>query len=362
MIIGIDSGALGVDDERLKVGVYRMSLSLIKAITLEDRQNKYILYSFNPIDKKIMLSFGGSVVNKVLPKKGFFKVWLPISILKDKNDCFLGLSQSLPKLPRNTKGILFVHDLSFAINPKWFPKSYTKMAQNTKNAIESADNIVAVSKATKKDIIKIFHTDSNKIAVIYEGYDDRLTKTIMKKPEFKIDNYFLFVGTYKPSKNIPNLLKAFAKLVKENKKLNLVLVGSDYWHEQDINKIIKDLKLSRNVKSLGFIDDNLLAYLYSNAVAFVSPSFNEGFGLTFLEAARFKLPIITSDKGSIKEVLGGGALYTDPDSAVSIYNAMTEIYKNDKARKKLITKASENIKKFSWKKSAGEVLKIINAK
>src|SRR3989344_3035552 len=134
MIIGLDAGALGINDERLKVGVYRMSKSLIEALLKIDKQNSYILYSFYPLDKNYLRSLGKNVVSKVLPQKGWFKFWLPLALKKDKPDVFLGLSQSLPKLSQDTKGIVFIHDLSFEKNPKWFPNSYKNLSQNTKDA------------------------------------------------------------------------------------------------------------------------------------------------------------------------------------------------------------------------------------
>lgn len=365
MIIGVDAGCLGITDDRLKVGVYRMSVNLLSEILKIDKKNFYKLYSFLPIDSKFLKNFGRRVENKVIvPSIGWMKIWLPLELKRNPVDVFLGLSQSLPRLPYKTKGIVFIHDLTFEKYPKWFENSYSKMSANTKVAVKEADRIVSVSKSTKNDLLKQFpNLNKNIIKVIYEGFDSRFKNKSLQnskkiKEKFEIDNpFFLFVGTLKPSKNIPNIIRAFYKFIKSGYDYQLVICGSNYWMDSEIN----NLDLENKVKLLGFVSDDVLVYLYSNAELFVSPSFNEGFGLTYLEAAQFNLPIIASNKGSVFEVLGKGAYYVDPSSVEDICQAFEKIVTNKRLRDKLITLAKKNIKKFSWKKSAKQLLHLLKS-
>lgn len=365
MIVGIDAGCLGIKDERLKVGVYRMSLSLLQSLSKIDKKNFYNLYSFYPIEKKLLLSLGPRFKNIVIkPQKGWFNIWLPLALQKNPVDVFIGLSQSLPKLPDKTRGIVIIHDLTFEKCPQWFP-SYKKMSANSYNAAKKGELIIAVSQATKKDLIDIYQVDPQKIEVIYEGFDNRLKKVPSRLARKKLLSlgitkpYFLFIGTFKQSKNIPNILKGFSLFSKDCKDFQLVFAGSDYWLDKEINSTLKDLENRDLVKILGFVSDHELSALYSQATLFVSPSFNEGFGLTYLEAAYFGLPIIASKKGSIEEILGKAAFYVDPTRPEEISKALYRVSRDLSLRERFIKEAQKEVERFSWKKSAKKLLQIL---
>lgn len=365
MIIGIDCGCLSITDERLKVGVYRLAVELLTSLSKIDKVNIYKLYSFNPIEEQILRNLGHNFKNIVIkPAKGWFNIWLPLELQKKPVNLFLGLSQSLPKLPKFTRSIVIIHDLTFEKNPEWFKRTYRRMSQNSRKAVTHTDQIVAVSKATKKDIIDIYKINQKKIKVIYPGLSTRfdsipkdlnyaLKKYSLSKP------YFLFVGTFKQSKNIPNLLRAFEIFSKINNQYDLILVGSDYWKDPEIERVLNKIKIKSKIKILGFLNDNELGNLYKKAYAFISPSFNEGFGLTFLEAVSFGLPIITSDCGSVRELLGKGAVYCQPSSPEDISRAIVELV-NNKNKSKLVNLSRQNIRKFVWSKTAKQLIGLFN--
>lgn len=366
MIIGIDAGCLSVNDERLKVGVFRMTLSLLERLTKIDKKNQYILYSFRPIKKEVIKKLNGDIQNKVVkPAKGWLSIWLPLELKKNPVDIFLGFSQSLPRLPSKTKGVVFVHDLTFEKYPQWFEDSYKKMSFNSRNAVKQASQIIAVSKATKKDLIDIYGINSSKISVIYEGFDKRLKNLSRKMAKKRLTPYgikkpyFLFVGTFKQSKNIPNIIRAFSMFLKTYSGYQLVLVGSDYWLDRQIEKTLKEENLENSIKTLGFIPDHLLEALYSSAYVFISPSFNEGFGLTYLEALYFNLPIIAADRGATKEILGKTAVYVNPDKPEDISKAMKEVVSNKNIRKKTEEYRTEILNKFSWEKTAQQLCSLL---
>ncbi len=365
MIIGVDGGCFSISDKRLKVGVYQYSKELLRQLGKLDKKNKYHLYSFLPVEKKILSLFGSNTENIIInPSLGWFKIWLPKYLKNNPPDVFLGLSQSLPRLPSQTKSIVFVYDLTFEKKPQWFRNSYSKMSENTKQGVDKANKIITLSQSTKKDLIEIYKVESQKIEVIPAGVDTRLNKYKDKKfpQELKIKTpFFLFVGTFKQSKNIPNIIKAFYKFRNKYPQYSLVFVGSNYWMDEEIPKVLHKLNLGGSVRILGFVDDKILSFLYSNATAFVSPSFNEGFGLTHVEAASFKLPIISSTLGASKEMLGDGSLYVEPTKIDSITDAMELLVINKKLRNKLIKSALLNISQLSWEKSAKEILSIINS-
>lgn len=366
MIIGIDAGCLSVSDQRLKVGVYQMAYSLLLALFQLDQKNEYRLYSFSPIEKKLLQLWGKNVKNIIVkPEKGWLRLWLPLELKKKPVDLFLGLSQALPNLPKQTKGIVLIHDLTFEKNPEWFKNSYHKMSLNAKSAVKRADKVIAVSKATREDLINIYQVDKVKIKVIYEGLSQRLKRIAKNKALEQLRRkginqpFLLYVGTYKPSKNIPNIISAFSLFNQKNKGFQLVLVGSDFWLDEEIEKRIKKENLGSLVVNLGFISDEILSLCYSSAFCFISPSFNEGFGLTFLEAAHFNLPLIASNRGSIREIFKSGAFYADPHSPENICQIIETILQRPILVKKKTAVAKNQSKKFSFKTAAKQLLILI---
>lgn len=362
MIIGVDAGCLGIKDERLKVGVYQVAVNLFKQLKELDAHNTYYLYSFQKIDKKLLAEFGENVNNIVVkPSRGWTKIWLPLQLLKDKPDVFLGLNQSLPlKLPLQTyKSVVLVHDIIFEDYPKLYPGSFRKLHRETKTAVGMAGTIIAISEFVKKDISKTYKISEEEINVAYEGIRNfpNPKKVVQKNP------YFLFVGALKPQKNIPFLIKSFAKFVFSTKTTHeLLIVGGDKWMDKEIGKVLKIIpkKMQKRIKFLGNVSDAELAYLYQHTEAFISPSLSEGFGLPFLEALSFGTPVIGPNTGAIPEVVGKAGILIDPTKKDELVEAMEKIL-NPKIRTKLVEKASLQAQKFSWQQFAQKVLETLEA-
>lgn len=168
MIIGVDAGCLGVRDERLKTGVYQVACKLLKALAKIDKDNEYRLYSFYPIEKKVMMFFGKRMKNFVLkPKKGWFQLRLPLELKINPVNVFLGFSQALPS--SSSHNILWVHDIGFEYYPHFYSQFFKKLSKNTKNGVKRAGQIIAVSQSTKKDLIRLYKVPEEKIKVCYLG-------------------------------------------------------------------------------------------------------------------------------------------------------------------------------------------------
>lgn len=367
MIIGFDAGPLSVDDDRLKVGVYRMTLELLSRLSQLDKRNSYRIYSFKKLDLENLAINRKTITNVVLPKTLWHSLWLPLELFTRPVDVFIGPAQSLPRLPQQTKSIVFVYDLTFEKKPEWFAKTYAKMSRNTRSAVYRADHIIAVSQQTKKDIVSFYNIDPKKIEIIPGAISSNLIKysnisddrRIIKKYSLP-DKYLLFVGTYKQSKNIPNIIRAFSSVADTNINLSLVLVGSNLWLYPEIPSVIKESPFRARIINLGYISDKNLSIIYKHAFCFISPSYNEGFGLTHLEAASFKIPVIASKAGAITQVLGKGAYYADPESIQDISNQITKVMSNPKLKNVKIKLAFKNASKYSWVNTSKMILQVIN--
>ena len=172
--------------------------------------------------------------------------------------------------------------------------------------------------------------------------------------------YLLYVGNAFPHKNLERLVLAFGKLKKEKTNLNLILVGKiDYFYKR-IKKLVKELDL-KDVYFPGKVSDKELKSLYKNALLYIFPSLEEGFGLPGLEAMKNKLPVICSNKASLPEIYKDAALYFNPKNVSDIYKKILNIINNKQKQKDLVKKGKKQVKKYSWEKCAKQTLKVYNS-
>ena len=366
MIIGVDAGCLGVTDKRLKTGVYYFAYYLLKNLLKIDKRNQYLLYSFHPLDTGVLRQFGSGAKNLVLrPSKGWLNFRLSLEFWLNKPDIFLGLNQALP-LFHPVKSIIYIHDLAFEHYPACYPDSYPRLSRQTRYAVRHCDKIVAVSQSTKNDLVRLYNVDSEKIKVICHGVSADFKpqgqeKINIIREKYRLSQpYFLFVGSFKPLKNIPGIIQAFALFCKRSKSsYKLVLIGSDFWRDKEISKTIEDLDLESEVVNLGYLETDDLPAIYSGATAFISPSLYEGFGMPHLEAMSCGTPVITSDGSSMSEMIEKAGLLVDPFNIYEISQAMQRLVTDKELYSKLKEKSLKRAKEFSWKKSAESLLDMI---
>ena len=227
-----------------------------------------------------------------------------------------------------------------------------------KKAAQKAKKIIAVSNATKEEIIDHLKVQEDKIQVIYEGADDKV-KFKVQSSRFKVaGQYFLYVGNAYPHKNLERLIEAFSAVNKQrtiNKELKLVLVGkNDFFYKRLEEKVGKEKNSS--VEFLHDITDSELSELYSKAAALILPSLMEGFGLPILEAMSNNCPVLASDIPSLREIGQDAVIYFDPFSVSDIRKNLELIIRNSQLREKLIKRGLEISKQFSWEKTASDTL------
>ena len=355
IVIGVDAGCLGITDSRLQVGVYQVAYNLLKELAKIDKTNTYLLYSFDPIDKNILRTLGERMRNKVLrPKTGWMSVRLPAEFLIEKPDVFLALSQAMPPYhPFKTIG--FVHGLDLVKNFHTYGNAYRKLKNNTEFLLKHAEQIVVSSKFLADAINADY--GAKHVSVLPLGASNAFRPDGEK---FTLDKpYFLFVGTLKPSKNIPRILKGFYKFLRSSRKdYYLVIVGSDYWLDAAVKSTIEKLDLQNSVKILGFVKNSDLPQYYRGATALVSPSLYEGFGLPLLEAMSCGCPVIASDNRAERDILGDAGILINPLKEAEVSNALHVVAGEKGVR--YHQKGIERAKKFTWKRYAEGIYAIIS--
>jgi glycosyltransferase involved in cell wall biosynthesis len=267
-------------------------------------------------------------------------------------------------LPPGVKGktALYVYDMAYKVYPETIGEKTLKMLnENLADSCRRADRIITISEFSKSEIIKYLGIESDKIAVIpcavdHEIYNDVLDVnklSIVKEKYNIVGDYFLYLGTLEPRKNIEMLIDAYAILNKRDKGVPyLVIAGKNGWNYDNIYKKVQGYGLNNKVVFTGYIESEEAVILLKGAFTFVFPSIYEGFGMPPLEAMACGVPVITSNVSSLPEVVQDAGYLVDPFMVDEICDAMFRIINNQEERKRLKEKGLKRAKDFTWKSSA----------
>lgn len=374
MIIGIDGNEANISN---KVGIGQYAFELLKQFSkIQDPNSKFQIYlKENPNDE--MPEKTASWQYEVFgPKKLWTQFALPFKLYtqRQKPDIFFTPSHYAPRFSPIPTAISIM-DMSFELFPDMFNKDDLYQLQNwTRYSAKNATIIFTISEASKNDIIKIYGIPGEKIVVTplgvrddFQPKADRPLDESMEKlqEKYKIGSkYILFVGTLQPRKNIERLIEAFSKLevrrkTEDVRNLQLVIIGKKGWQYEPILAAPQKFGVEDTVKFLDFVTDDDLPAFYSNALCFVLPSLYEGFGLPVLEAMKYGCPVLTSNVSSLPEAGGDSAVYFDPESVDDIAKQLERVLSDSALRKDMAAKGREQVKKFSWERSAKRTLEAL---
>lgn len=245
--------------------------------------------------------------------------------------------------------VITVHDMIHEIYKGKYFKEDDPTFDLKKRACERADGIIAISQKTKEDLIEILNIDPKKIKVIYHG--SNLEKKI-KKLDLP-NKYILFVGGRAGYKNFNIFLEAINCVLKEDKEMSLLCIGSKFSNSE--REKIKEFDIENQVKQILANDDEMFT-IYKNAQCFVFPSLYEGFGIPILEAYESECPLVLSNTSCFPEIAEQAGEYFDPENIESIKSAINNVIYNEERRKELIKLGLEQLKKFSWEKTYNETI------
>jgi glycosyltransferase involved in cell wall biosynthesis len=293
--------------------------------------------------------------------------WFEISVAnwlnKHQPDLFLS-TDGYGCLRTEVPQVLVMHDLAFEHFKNQVPL-LTRMYYEyfMPRFAGKAKRIATVSEFSKQDITKQYKIAATKIDVVYNGAkevyqpvsDEVKQKTKLKYSEGK--NYFIYVGSIHPRKNVKNLLLAFEKFKTEtNSNFQLLIVGRKAWNFQEVEETHAQMKFKQEVKFLGHVPPDELGEIVASAFAMVYVSLFEGFGIPIVEAMSCNVPVITSNITSMPEAAGEAALLVNPNYVEEISSAMKKMLDDD-VRNLLIEKGKLQAKKFSWDLTADSLWK-----
>lgn len=353
MKVGIDGGALSITDDRLKVGVYRVAYNLVKELPVVDKKNNYRVYRFSRGERARVLQ-SKNVEFIQLPRPGFQKIWTPLELCMNPVDMYLGISQSLPYTLYDVTKIGFIYDVGFLDHPEFYRESHFTLSLQTAAVVRRARHIITISQSSADSIRRIYHVPKEKLTVAYLGVEKYFHPT--GKKLVRSHPYLLFVGSLKPGKNVPMMLRAFAAFLSQSKQVyDFLLVGSDYWLDPGISATINSLGLQERVKIVGFVDDETLAEYYRGAKAMLTVSLIEGFGLPVVEAMASGCPVIGSTEGAYPEVVGDCGILADPADEQAIVSSIIRMTSDAELRARCIGRGRQRAKQFRWRTFARTV-------
>ncbi|MDO9231745.1 MAG: glycosyltransferase family 1 protein [bacterium] len=350
-------------------------LNILKYFGQLDPKSQFIIYhkkKFNP--ELTPANFSNYKIWKIPFPFFWTQIRLCYSLSKEKPDVLWMPMHNIP-LFRNKKmrTVVTIHDLAF----KYFPDHFRKYDLIKLNllvgwAVRRSDGIIAISEATKKDILKFYPSiKEDKIRVINHGFDKEVfdkARDLEKEQEirnkFNIQGrYIFYVGALQPRKNLATLIRAFEELKKEGqyKDLKLVLAGEKAWLWKEIFQQIENSPVKDEIITPGKIKFCDLGHLMRGAEIFCFPSLYEGFGIPVLEAFISRVPVICADNSSLPEVAGEAALYFEPKNHFELSSQIKKVLDNPELRNDLIEKGLAQAQKFSWEKCARETLEFLKS-
>jgi len=288
----------------------------------------------------------------------FFIFYMPMVIKIYNIDIYhIPDTNPLPLFRRKAKVISTIHDCAEFVVPgrfSFFQTVFRKIISRFQALF--SDCIITVSQSSKDDILKYHAISRTKVHVVYNGIT-RLPVELNDVPireERKNIPYILYVGVLEKEKNVERLVEAFSQLKEGLKQsVKLYLVGRKGNAYDAICYVINKYSLHDSVEIFGYVEDYELNNLYEHALVFAYLSEYEGFGLPILEAMQYGIPVLTSNKSSLKEVAGDAALLTDT-SVKDIKNNLTLLLSDVEMREMYKAKGKCKAQEFCWQKAAIE--------
>jgi glycosyltransferase involved in cell wall biosynthesis len=268
--------------------------------------------------------------------------------------------------------VVTIHDLGSLIFPQHEDFRQSLRAYRFRHGLIRADQVIAVSGATSRDMQNVLNIPKQRIRVIYNAPDpifmqnsvseDQHQRRLLEERYQVNYPYLLYAGTIRVQKNVPRLVEAFAVLRDDlanhpvYRNLRLVIIGDELSKYPQVRRAVIQSKMESIVRFLGFVPIETLRAFYKSAAAFVFPSLYEGFGLPPLEAMACGTPVVTSNSSSLPEVVGDAAIIVNPENVFDIARGMRDVLLDEVLRRRCVRLGLDQLRRFSWKQAAEQVV------
>jgi glycosyltransferase involved in cell wall biosynthesis len=360
--------------------------NLVQSLAQIDSANRYILAG----RKEDLREFGelpGNFKRALFPRPDsgvINQITFPLFLRRLKPDiCHVPLNAAPLFMQRPY--IVTIHDMSSLLFPEFRTTDTSSLRHQYRlfrfrRSLLRAHKIIAVSKATQRDVEDLLAIPHDRIRQIYSAPDPHFIESahfaqaanpsLAAERQKTLDRYqisypfLLYAGNIRPQKNVPRLVEAFAVLRNElenhplYKDLRLIIIGDEIWKHPQVRRMVIQTRMEPFVRFFGFVPFETLGVFYSAAAAFVFPSLYEGFGMPPLEAMASGTPVVCSGTSSLPEVVGEAASLVNPENVFDIARGMREVLLDDNYRAKLIRLGLEQSRSFQWERTARQVLEV----
>jgi glycosyltransferase involved in cell wall biosynthesis len=274
---------------------------------------------------------------------------LPSLLRKHRIDVLLNPGFTAP-VAAGCPQVTVFHDLQHLRHPEYFRRfdlPFWRLLLWA--AVKRSRRLIAVSEATRDDLVRFYGVDPAHVAVVHHGVEPAFFEIGRRRED---GGYLLCASTTHPHKNHERLLSAFRRLLEEQPRLRLVLTGVKGFRDERVAALARSLGGAVELK--GWVPREELHELYRRASGFVYPSLFEGFGMPVLEALAAGLPVACSGIEPLRSLSGGHALLFDPGSEDAILSALRAL-----ADGRTPAGGPEWASRFTWEKAARQTLAAI---
>jgi glycosyltransferase involved in cell wall biosynthesis len=404
MRIGFDITALYV----AQAGVFTYSHNLLRALLEKDHKNEYLLLDYTPLrDRRAnpreiseLLAPNAAIIHcgglrqrrlarwetlqdsplrslAALVDEALLRPWsaaAKATLHRTLAQVLAGVdvfhaSDVLLWRQAGALNVITIYDLTALLLPECHTANTREMQSKAyRFAQEQADVVIALSEATRRDILAHLHIPPDRVRVVHSGVsltfrpiDDRKSLEQALAPfGLSPGSYILHVGTIEPRKNLIRLVEAYHQIqgMVPAPVPKLALAGAKGWRFREVFERVRALELEAQIIFLRSVPPNALPALYNGACLFVYPSLYEGFGLPPLEAMACGVPVVASNTSSLPEVIGDAGLLIDPTDTQALAAAMASLLDDAEQCADLSERGLARAARFSWERAAGETLEI----
>ena len=277
-------------------------------------------------------------------------------------DVWHGPHYTLP-LRVDVPTVVTVHDLTFFDHPEWHERSKVAYFRRMiRAAVARATVVVSVSAYTARRLDAVCRPNGE-IIVIPHGVDherftpanhDAARDAAALAQHGITPPYIAFSGTIEPRKDVPTLVRAFARIAGEHPDLRLVLAGNDGWGAAAARDAIVASGVSTRILRPGYLANDVVAALFRRAEAVAYPSLEEGFGLPALEALASGTPLVSTRGSAVEEIAGDAALLVDPRDDAALARSLQVVLDDRSTAERLREAGPKRAAEFTWERSVAQ--------
>lgn len=355
-------------------GIGKVTHEWLQRLTRQHPEHQFYFFFDRPYDRRFIYADNVTPLVLLPPARHpflfyfWFQYRVAAALKKIQADVFLS-PDGMTVLKTGVPRVTVIHDLAFEHYPRDLGYLQRRYYQRFMPLFAHAsEQILTVSEFSRQDIVQKYQVDIGKTAVVYNAAGPAF-RPVSFEQQVRIrqkhvagEAYFLFVGALQPRKNLDTLFRAFDLFkAQTGSEVKLVIVGRKAWKSRSWKKVYRQMAYRQEVVFTGPVSEAELVQLYGAAVATVYVPTFEGFGLPIVEAQACHCPVIASNTSAMPETAGDGALLVDPFDVGQIADAMIRVYLDLDVRQQLRERGSRNVRRFSWDRSAGQVMRILEA-